>query len=187
MIFPLAIPTFPRLPLLGLFRAKLRSLVALAAVAMVLFPNTLSARSPIFYESDPIELEIERIKATLQILPVSPTIANPWSLGYASAWDDLPESSLTIEIKFPQAEVIDLVAILPAVHIDDSGVRQTFGFPVRFSLERLLPDGTAQIIADHLDRDYPELGMSPQLFPCPAPVATSGLRITVTRRAGNPT
>lgn len=159
----------------------------LATASVGILWNMLNHRSPIYYESDPIEEEISRIRGILQGLPVSPSLANPWTLGYASAWDDLPESPLTIEIIFERPEVIDLVAILPSVFIDDSSNRQSFGFPVRFSLERLLPDGSVRKIANYLEEDYPEVGIGPQLFPCANPVPTSGLRITVTRRSRNPT
>lgn len=179
--------TFPAHPLLALFDRRLCRLVALAVASMAFLPVTLSARSPIFYESDPIEEEISRIRGILQDLPVSPSLANPWTLGYASAWDDLPESPLSIEIIFKRPEVIDLVAILPSVFIDDSSNRQSFGFPIRFSLERLLPDGSVRMIANYLEEDYPEVGIGPQLFPCSSPVPTRGLRINVTRRSRNPT
>ena len=170
----------------GLLPDKMRGLVMLAAVWMTFSPGYLSAASPMFYESEPLQQEIDRTKAIIDTLPATPG-ANPWTLGYASSWDDSPENPLTIEIQFSRPEVIDLVALLPAVYSDTGNVRQNFGFPLRFSLERLLPDGSAQMIANHLEEDYPDPGFGPQLFPCPDPVLTSGLRITVTRRALNPT
>lgn len=184
MIFVSAIPASA---LRNLVRSKLWWFVAVKAATMAFFPCTLLARSPIFYESDPIQEEITLIKDILQTLPVSPTLARPWTVGYASAWSDEPESPLTIEIQLGKPETVDLVAILPSVFIDDNAIRQSFGFPVRFSLERLLPDGSAEMIGDYLHKDYPEVGMGPELFPCKTPVPTSGLRITVTRRGRNPT
>lgn len=154
---------------------------------MVLLPNTTDARSPIFYESEPIEQEIARILATIATLPLGSSNSSPWTLGYASSWEDLPESPSTIEINFQHSETIDLVVILPASYTSADNTKQSFGFPVRFSLERLLPDGSVESIANHLDSDYPDPGMGPQLFTCPNPVPTSGLRLTVTQRARNPT
>ncbi len=178
---------FSSSPFQASWRKTLLLVVMLAAASAGLLWNMLHVRSPIFYESDPIEAEISRIKAILQTLPMSPTLASPSTLGYSSAWDDLPESPLTIEVEFGKPEAIDLVAVLPSVFIDDTGVRQSFGFPVRFSLELLLQDGSVQLIADYLEKDYPEVGMGPQLFPCANPVPTRGLRISVTRRSPNPT
>lgn len=174
-------------PFLASWRKTSLLLVLLAAASAGILWKMLHARSPIFYESDPIEAEITRIKDILQTLPVSPTLANPWTLGYSSAWDDPPESPLTIEVEFEKPEAIDLVAVLPSVFIDDDAIRQSFGFPVRFSIELLLQDGSLRMIADYRDKDYPEVGMGPQLFPCANPVPTRGLRISVTRRSRNPT
>lgn len=170
-------------------RTRLRHFVqwvTAAALAVTSIPQGF-ARSPIFYESEPIVREIDRIVEIISTLPMNSTNASPWTLGYASSWDDPPESLLKIEIQFKQPEVIDLVAMLPASYTATDNTKQSLGFPVRFSLERLLPDGSAEVIADHLDKDYPEPGMGPQLFPCAKPALTSGLRITVTRRAPNPT
>lgn len=160
-------------------------ILVLVGVSSAFFSGTLHARSPIFYESEPIQREIDDNKATLETLTLSSSHASPWTIGYASNWDDPPESPLTLEIKFTKDEVIDLVALFPALYHDEINVKQSFGFPVRFSLERLLPDGSAEMIANHLDQDYPVHGMGPQLFPCMNPVLTSGLRITVTKRALN--
>lgn len=179
MIFSQAISAAPG-------RMKYCGFVMLTAAWMAIFPGYLCAGSPIFYESEPLQQEIDRTKAIIETLPTTPG-TSPWTLGYASGWDDSPENPLTIEIRFSRPEVIDLVAMLPAVYPDKSNVRQNFGFPVRFSLERLLPDGSARMIANHLEADYPDPGFGPQLFPCAHPVPTSGLRITVTRRAPNPT
>ena len=185
MIIVSNIPGFPGFSLRGLFPGKLRRLVALSVTSMAFFPNTLCAESPIFYESEPLQRKIDSIKATMDTLPLSATHPAPWTFGYASSWDDVPEKPLTIEINFPKAEVVDLVVMLPATLTDYANVKQSLGFPVRFSLERLLPDGSVEMIANHLKADYTEPGMGPQLFPCPKPVPTLGLRITVTRRARN--
>ena len=163
------------------------TLLALAFTSMTLSVGIISAKPLTFFENEPIQQEIDRIKATLGTLPIMVTHASPWTLGYAASWDDPPEAPLTIEIAFAEPAEIDLVAMLPATYTDPFNVKQSFGFPVRFALERLLPDGTVEMIANHLHEDYPEPGMGPQLFPCPNAALTEGLRITVTRRAPNPT
>ena len=184
--FPV-IPPLPALALRVLFRGRPWRILALAATSLALFPHPAFARSPIFYESEPIVREIDRIGEIISSLPMNSTNSSPWTLGYASSWDDLPEAPLIIEIQFKQSETIDLVAMLPAAYTAADNTKQSFGFPLRFSLERLLPDGSVEMIANHLETDYPESGMGPQLFPCANPVPTRGLRITVTRRARNPT
>lgn len=186
MIIPLSIQKFSVLPLRVMFLRKTLRLLVLTGILPVLLPVVLIARSPIFYESNPIQERINSIKHILEGLPVSPTITNPWTLGYSSAWDDLPENILTIEIQFERPEIIDLVAILPSVFIDDNNGRQSFGFPLRFSIEQLLTTGEAQMISNYLDKDYPLVGMGPELFPCTNPIPTRGLRITVTQRRQNP-
>ncbi len=173
MSFVAANSIFPRLAL-QVHPHKLWRLVVVATISGAFLPGTLFARSPIFYESEPIQREIDHTKAILETFPLSSTHASPWTLGYASSWDDLPETPLTIEIKFAQPESIDLVALFPATYNDDLNVKQSFGFPVRFSLERLLPDGSEEMIANHLDEDYPVHGMGPQLFPCKNSVPTRG-------------
>ncbi|MDG1302035.1 MAG: histidine kinase [Opitutae bacterium] len=97
---------------------------------------------------------------------------------------DLP---LTIEVRFSQAALIDLVALMPATYTDNQDQLRALGFPKRFILERILEDGTTEIIADYRQTDHPEPGTEPQLFACPAPKPTIGLRLTTTALHGNPT
>ncbi|MGL4400355.1 MAG: sensor histidine kinase [Luteolibacter sp.] len=155
------------------------------AVSIALSPNLLWAETSVFFESDPLEEQINSVRETMDSMPLSATHPAPWTFGYASSWDDEPEKPLIIEIKFMKAEVVDLVVMLPATLTDFANVKQSLGFPVRFSLERLLTDGSVEMIANHLNADYEEPGMGPQLFTCPKPVLTTGLRITVTQRAKN--
>lgn len=166
-------------------RIKLRVVFMLVRISIALLPNPLWAETSIFFESDPLQRKIDSIRATMDSLPLSATHPAPWTFGYASSWDDVPGKPLMIEVKFARAAVVDLVVLLPATLTDFANVKQSLGFPVRFSLERLLPDGTVEMIANHLNADYEEPGMGPQLFPCAKPVMTSGLRITVTQRAKN--
>jgi signal transduction histidine kinase len=169
----------------GLVPAWVRRFVAVATLGIGLGPSPLLAMPSIFFESDPLQQKIDGIRALHDSLPASLTHPAPWNFGYAASWEDDPADPVRIEIKFLKAEVVDLVAILPATHVDLANVKQSFGFPVRFSLERLLPDGSVEMIANYLDEDYPEPGVGPQLFRCSNPVPTSGLRITVTQRSRN--
>lgn len=159
----------------------------LSVFGLALLPAQVFALSPFSKESDTIRQEIEQVESELKTLPVSPSNATPWTLGFSSSQQDSPEAPVEIEIRFSEPRNIDLVALLPATYTDDQDQVKAFGFPTRFSIELLLPDGSWQLIADHLDQDYPEPGIEPQLFPCPTPVATAGLRIICPKPTPNPT
>ena len=158
-----------------------------ASILASLGPALVCARSLFPDQAEPIRRQIEQREAQLQTLPVSPMNTCPWTLGYASNWHDDPLKPVTIRVIFPEPATIDLVALLPATYTDDQNQVRALCFPLRFSIERVLTDGSVQMIANHLDQDYEAPGISPQLFPCPNPVPASGLQITVTRRAPNPT
>ena len=80
MIFALEIPAASELMLRGRLPDKMRGMVMLAAVWMAFSPGKLSAASPMFYESEPLQQEIVRTKAIIGTLPVSPSvnIVRPW-------------------------------------------------------------------------------------------------------------
>lgn len=158
-----------------------------SVIFLTLFPELVLAWAPLPSLTDPIRQEIKQVEAELRTLPVTPINTSPWTLGYSSKQDEPPELPLQVEIRFPEPETIDLVALIPATYTDDQNELNSFGFPVRFSIERILPNGTVQMIANHLEAAFPAPGIEPQLFPCPDPVPTAGLRITVTERAPNAT
>lgn len=157
------------------------------ASGVALAPVFVSASLLFPHQAEPIRHQIEQAESQLRTLPLSPVNTCPWTLGYATNWEGDPFAPVRVKVTFAQPETIDLVALLPATYTDDRNQVRAFGFPLRFSIERLLPDGSAQMIANHLSDDYEPPGISPQLFPCPDPVPVIGLRITVTRRASNPT
>jgi signal transduction histidine kinase len=159
----------------------------LSVLGLVLLPAQVFALSPFSEKSTEIRRQIEQVESELQVLPVSPINTTPWTLGFSSSQQDSPEAPVEIEIHFPEPRMIDLVALLPATYTDDQDQVKAFGFPKRFSIERLLPDGSWQMIADHLDKDYLEPGTEPQLFPCLTAVPTVGLRIISPERTPNPT
>ncbi len=139
------------------------------------------------WDSKPIRAEIGNIEAELETLPVTPINTSPWTLGYSTNQQEDPTAPAVVNITFPEPEVVDLVALLPATYTDDRNQLQSFGFPLRFTIERLLPDGGTQMLVDHRDADYPSPGIEPQLFTCSDTSLTSALRITITKRAPNPT
>ncbi|MFT6241517.1 MAG: signal transduction histidine kinase [Akkermansiaceae bacterium] len=153
----------------------------------ILLPELASARGPFSSRSDSIQQDIEQLETELGSLATSPVNSSPWTLGYSSTQSESPTLPIIIEIMFPQTAEIDLVALLPATFTDDQNQLQPFGFPLRFSIERFLPDGSSELIADHRESDYPFSDIEPRLFPCPNPVPTRGLKITVTKLSTNPT
>ncbi|WP_158279807.1 sensor histidine kinase [Coraliomargarita sinensis] len=155
--------------------------------AFALFPGLLSAFSIFPSLTAPIREEMEAVQIELIDLPVFPVNVSPWTLGFSSAQHQEPELPFVIEITFPEPAVVDLVALMPSSFKDQRNEIQSWGFPLRFMIERLLPDGQAEIIADHRESDYPVPGVDPQFFPCPEPVTTTGLRITITEPGKNTT
>ena len=159
----------------------------LLLLTVILLPELASAWGPLSSRSDSIQRDIEQLETELGTLATSPVNSSPWTLGYSSTQRATPTLPVVIEIVFPQSAEVDLVALLPATYTDDQNQLRTFGFPLRFSIERLLPDGTYEMIADHRDSDLPEAGIEPRLFPCRNAVLTSGLIISITKLQENPT
>ncbi len=158
------------------------------AVFLVALFSGVSHASLIFPSlTSPIREKMESVEAELAALPVFPMNKSPWTMGYSTAQHEEPQMPVRIAISFPQTAVIDLVALMPSSFTDQRNKVQSWGFPVRFMIERVLPDGSTDIIADYRDKDYPIPGIAPQFFPCPNPVPASGLRITVTEAAANDT
>lgn len=145
------------------------------------------AGAPFSSLTEPIRREIGRIEREVASLPTTPINISPWTLGYSSTQHEAPAWPVQIDITFLEPALVDLVALLPATYADNQGMVQPFGFPQRFSIERVLSDGSTRPLADHLDADYAVSGIEPQIFSCADPQATQGLRVTITRPAPNPT
>lgn len=170
-----------RKPFFG-HRSKLLGLCAL-----MLLPGVVHAFSVLPSLTSPIRAEIETVEAELDALPVFPMSTSPWTMTYSSRQHKAPELPVVIEVRFREPGPVEMVALMPGVITDQRNEVQSWGFPVRFMIERLLPDGREEVIVDYRDRDYPVPGIDPQFFPCPEPVLTVGLRITVTKPAVNST
>lgn len=130
---------------------------------------------------------IAAVEAELESLPKAFITTSPWTLGYRKIILDESDLPLIIEIRFREPAPVDLIALMPATFTDNQDQQHTFGFPKRFFLERILEDGSTEIIADYRQTDYPEPGTEPQLFTCSEPAPTVGLRLTTTAPHCNPT
>jgi signal transduction histidine kinase len=159
----------------------------LVACCLVLVPATAGGSPSLPSLTAPIREEIGEVEDELASLPVFPINTSPWSLGYSSEQHSDPELPVVIDVTFPEPETIDLVALMPSSITDQRNEVQSWGFPVRFMIERVFPDGGTDVLADFRDRDYPTPGLDPQFFTCPDTVPTAGLRITVTEPAPNAT
>ncbi len=142
---------------------------------------------PVKWESKEIRTEIAQIEKELKKLPKTPINTSPWTLGYSTSHQKSLDSPVSIDIHFKQPSAIDLVALMPATFTDDSTEVKAFCFPLRFSIEQLFPDGTTLMLANHLESDYHPPGIEPQLFSCANSSPCVGIRITITKRAPNPT
>ena len=153
-----------------------------AAACIAMFTATLSANAFSFlsHHSSTIQAEVDDIETQLLALPSIPPPSTPQTLGYRSRKLDTQNEEVTIEITFDDPANVDLVVLMPAAFSDWSSKLMAFGFPEGFYIERILPDGSTDMIADHRTNDYRTTGIEPQLFPCADPRPTSGIRITTT-------
>ncbi|QTN32393.1 hypothetical protein HZ994_08645 [Akkermansiaceae bacterium] len=161
--------------------------VRLTACCLVLVPAMVTGSPLLPSLTAPIRREIGKVEAELASLPVFPINTSPWSLGYSSEQHSEPELPVVIEVTFPVPEAIELVALMPSSITDQRNEMQSWGFPIRFMIERVLPDGHTEVLADFRGKDFPKPGLDPQFFSCPGGVPTAGLRITVTEPAPNAT
>ncbi len=134
-----------------------------------------------------IQAEIHELEAEIGKYPDTLPSATPWTLGYRASSGIGRKQKIEIVLDFPNPAPVDLVAVMPATFSDDEGMLKAFGFPVRFVIERVHPDGSRGPIANFRDTDYSVSGIEPQLFSCPDNRLATGLRITVYENARNTT
>ena len=138
-------------------------------------------------ETTQLKNRIAAIEAELENLPKAFITSSPWTLGYRKMILEESDFPLTLEIRFHEPAPVDLIVLMPATFTDNQDQLRALGFPKRFILERILEDGSVEIIVDYRQTDYPEPGIEPQLFTCPDSTPTAGLRLTTTALRGNPT
>ncbi|MCP5537355.1 MAG: hypothetical protein H7A51_14125 [Akkermansiaceae bacterium] len=134
-----------------------------------------------------IQQDIDALKSEVKTLPELQLTPTPWTLGYRSAFGKPRDHPLQIDLKFVAPASIDLLALLPTSYTSDTGEVAAFGFPVRFTIERIRADGSSETIVDYSQQDYTVTGIEPQLFHLAEPVLADGIRLTVLRHAENPT
>lgn len=165
-------------------RYVIKTGVFIAATLMAAFPTQTIAK-PTSVRA--IQHEMTQTKAEAAALPDLLSNPTPWTQGYRSALTENVDETNTITIRFSTPEKMDLIALLPATYVPNSGEVAAFGFPERFTIERLLRDGSTEVVVDYSRHDYIVTGVEPQLFHLTEPVFAEGLRITTLRQSENPT
>ncbi len=140
-----------------------------------------------FRSINSIQQEIDALHAEAQSLPELMPNPTPWTLGYRLSMGQPKDHRIDIDLHFVTPATIDLIALMPCNYRTNADQVEVFGFPERFIIERLLADGSGEIIVDYSERDYLVSGIEPQLFPLETPVYAAGLRLTVLQQADNPT
>jgi signal transduction histidine kinase len=167
---------------LHLRRAKPGCIILLSLLAACPAPaltKGLSIRS--------LKSEIRQLESEITPLPHLLLNPSPWTLGYRSDWITDQHQTHTIDLWFNTPAPIDLIALLPATYSPSSTEVEPFGFPERFTIERIMRDGSSALIVDYSQQDYIVSGIEPQLFQLAEPALADGLRITILRHAENPT
>ena len=173
---------------LPLDRMRLRSprISRILLLSMLLCPFVKIATAE-FRSVNSIQKEIDVLHAEAESLPELMPNPAPWTLGYRLSEDQPKEQKIQINLHFVTPSTIDLIALMPSYYRTNADDIEVFGFPKRFIIERLLADGSGEIIVDYSERDYLVSGIEPQLFPLEAAVYAAGLRLTILQQADNPT
>jgi signal transduction histidine kinase len=155
-------------------------------LSILLCPFAKSATAG-FRRVPSIQQAIDALHAEAESLPELMPNPAPWTLGYRLSEGQSKDKKIEIDLQFVTPATIDLIAFMPCNYRTNADDIEAFGFPERFMIERLLEDGSSEIIVDYSERDYLVSGIEPQLFPLEAPVHAAGLRMTIVQQADNPT
>ena len=155
-------------------------------LSILLCPFAKSATAG-FRRVPSIQQAIDALHAEAQSLPELMPNPAPWTLGYRLSEGQSKDKKIEIDLQFVTPATIDLIAFMPCNYRTNADDIEVFGFPERFMIERLLEDGSSEIIVDYSERDYLVSGIEPQLFPLETPVHAAGLRMTIVQQADNPT
>lgn len=141
--------------------------------------STLLSRLAVWFSSDLREYnaEIDRIDRDLASLP-SPALSNTsHRYGYASS--RAAGEDLWIELRFPEPVSADRVVLVPTTSKDSSGRVSGYGFPLKFILESIGPDGESYLLMDETDLSFPNPGNFPVSVDCGKGTMMEKLRLTV--------
>lgn len=133
---------------------------------------------------DRIDSEITELNNQLAALPaLMPPLQNEafgFHGGYFPESISLPETPRwTVDVGFAYKPQINQLILIPAIDRRFSG-EKSYGFPRRFRIVQVYPNGRTQVAFEQLATDYPDPGRMPVLIDLPAPYSPD-LRIEVFR------
>ena len=124
----------------------------------------------------------EKIAKLPAIGPIKQFDAYGYHGGYLPALDKLPEKPRwTVEVEYLPGAPLRQVILVPAAERRFQG-QLSYGFPKRFRLSKVFPDGTVEAFAEWMDEDCPIRGRMPVIVEIPEPFAGT-IRMDVFRGA----
>lgn len=133
-----------------------------------------------------VERELERIGQQLPALPTVPVGDQGGTGGFAILpLQERPEKAggIAVEVRLPEAGMVDLVALVPSRRYGVGGLESQFGMPDEFTVELLDPDGKviARIAEERGLWSDPVRAGHPFVYPVSPPVEAAALRVSAGR------
>jgi signal transduction histidine kinase len=130
-----------------------------------------------------IEHELAGIPAQLEGLPVIPVDDQGGTGGFASVHpetDPAQDAPHGVEVRWDEAALVDMVALVPARRYDARGLDPHYGMPDRFTIELLDAEGGVirKIAEETRARSHPARRGHPFVYEVSPAVEASGLRIS---------
>lgn len=137
-----------------------------------------------------IQKELSGLAPKLETLPGIPIDDQGGTGGYAcnhGSAEPTEKPGFAVEVIWPEAREIDLVALVPARRYDAKGLDAQYGLPEAFSVELLDAEGKAirQVALEPRTKDNPARNGHPFVYQVSPAVTASGLRISALRLAPN--
>lgn len=129
--------------------------------------------------AEAIRTQLEVLDAEIEAIPQESINLAPWTLGWRSEPSDSPQIEIHLQLDFEEPAPVDLIVLMPATFTDDGEDLQPYGFPLRFSLEGILPNGDLEVLKDHRSEDYLIDGVGPQLFELDSSREYVGIRLSI--------
>ena len=133
-----------------------------------------------------IEADMKRLESELAELPeLQETLqfdAYGYHGGYKPALEELPaEPRWTVDVEFRDYAQVQKITLVPAVDRRFERLR-SYGFPERFRVLSVFPDGSTRVVREWMDEDCPDPGRLPLRLFVPPP-RSHVIRIEVFRGA----
>ncbi|RYD17813.1 MAG: discoidin domain-containing protein, partial [Verrucomicrobiaceae bacterium] len=137
-----------------------------------------------------IQKELSGLTPQLEKLPGIPIDDQGGTGGYAcnhSLAEPAEKPGFAVEVKWPEAREIDLVALVPARRYDAKGLDAQYGLPEAFSVELIDAEGAVlrQVAVEPRTKDNPARRGHPFVYQVSPPVSAAGMRISALRLMPN--